>query len=136
MKYLLDSNIVIAGLNGDPMVLDRLAEMTPDDAILCAPVMAELEFGARCSDRTEDNLERVRRLASSMRVEPFGRTASQVFGQIKAPLRRMGLQKSDFDLAIASIALDVGGILVTDDRALHDGSIPELRVENWLVRED
>ncbi len=136
MKFLLDTNIVIAGLNGDPSVLDRLVELNPDDAILCAPVVAELQYGALCSARKEENLERVHRLAASMRFAPFGLAASQIFGRIKAPFRKQGIKKSDFDLAIASIALDLGAILVTDDQALHDGSIAELRVENWLARKE
>ncbi len=134
MSYLLDTNIVIAGLNGDPSVLDRLVELNPDDAILCAPVAAELQYGALCSARQAENLERVQRLVTNMRFEPFDLVASQIFGRIKAPFRKQGIKKSDFDLAIASIALGHDAILVTDDQALHDGSIADLKVENWLTR--
>ena len=136
MKYLLDTNIVIAGLNGDASVLARLVELNPEDAILCAPVAAELRYGALCSARKDQNLERVQRLVTSMRFEPFGLAASKIFGEIKAPFRTQGISKSDFDLAIASIALALDATLVTDDQALHDGSIAELVVENWLVRKD
>lgn len=48
MSYLLDSNIIIAGLNGDPLVLARLSELSPDAVILCAPVLGELQYGG-CS---------------------------------------------------------------------------------------
>lgn len=52
---------------------------------------------------------------------------------MKYALRRLGRAKSDFDLAIASIALTHGATLVTHDTALLDGSIDGLAVEDWLV---
>jgi predicted nucleic acid-binding protein len=38
----------------------------------------------------------------------------------------------DLDLPIAATALDLGATLVTNDRALLDGAIAGLRVENWV----
>jgi predicted nucleic acid-binding protein len=52
---------------------------------------------------------------------------------IKAELRKLGRAKSDFDLAIARIALAHGARLVTHDAALLDGSIDGLVVEDWLL---
>jgi predicted nucleic acid-binding protein len=40
--------------------------------------------------------------------------------------------KTDFDLAIAVIALEQQAVLVTNDQALQDGSIVGLDVEDWL----
>jgi predicted nucleic acid-binding protein len=34
---------------------------------------------------------------------------------------------------IASTALEIGATLVTDDKDLRDGSIGELKVEDWLL---
>jgi predicted nucleic acid-binding protein len=36
------------------------------------------------------------------------------------------------DLLIAATALDLGATLVTNDRALLDGAISGLSVENWV----
>ena len=43
-----------------------------------------------------------------------------------------GINKTDLDLLIAARALDLGAFLVTNDRALLDGAIPGLNVENWV----
>jgi predicted nucleic acid-binding protein len=51
----------------------------------------------------------------------------------RASLRVRGIAKADFDLLIASTALALGATLVTGDRALLDGSIAGLQVENWLA---
>lgn len=39
--------------------------------------------------------------------------------------------KQDIDLYIAATAIDAGATLVTNDRALLDGTITGLSVENW-----
>jgi predicted nucleic acid-binding protein len=52
---------------------------------------------------------------------------------MRADLASRGIAKSDFDLLIASTAIEAGATLVTHDRALHDGSIAELRVEDSLA---
>ncbi len=132
MSFVLDANTVIARLNGDQQVSERLRQLKTEDVVLCAPVLAELEFGAWNSRRREQNLERLHHLAGGMRFEDFGFGAARHFGRLKAHLRRQGVSKSDFDLAIAAIALDLEAVLVSDDRAFFDGSIDGLRVENWL----
>ncbi len=132
MSFVLDANTVIARLNGDQRVSRRLRKLTTEDVLLCAPVLAELEFGAWYSQRREQNLERLHQLARAMRFEPFGFGAARRFGKLKAELRRRGATKTDFDLAIAAIALELDAILVSDDRAFFDGAIEDLKVENWL----
>jgi len=56
LTYVLDTNIFIAGLNGNVAVLRRLDALNPEDIVLCAPVLAELEYGACFSVRKETNL--------------------------------------------------------------------------------
>jgi hypothetical protein len=55
------------------------------------------------------------------------------FGRPKAELERRGVTKQDSDLYIVATAIEAGATLVTNDRALLDGTIPGLAVENWLV---
>lgn len=104
-----------------------------DEVILCAPVLAELEYGFCKSTRKRENLARLRSLAAKARFQEFDAEAARKFGELKASLRRRGRIKADFDLAIAAIALKLGAILVSDDRAFHDGSIEGIRIENWLA---
>lgn len=133
MTFLLDTNIVVAGLKKNPRVAKRLGELAPDQLILCAPVLAELRFGACYSVRRQENLERLDRLAARVRVEQFGLGAARRFGEIKADLRQKGIAKSDFDLAIASVALDLRATLVSNDQTFHDQQIGGLVVEDWLT---
>ncbi len=132
MTYLLDTNTLIARLNNHIGVARRLQPLSPVDVLLAAPVLAELYFGAHLSARRAENLARVDRLAAAMPIVPFGDGCARRFGEMKATLRRQGVTKSDFDLAIAAIALESGAILVSNDQAFHDSTLPGLRVEDWL----
>jgi predicted nucleic acid-binding protein len=68
----------------------------------------------------------------AMRFEVFRDSTARLFGKIKAESYRSGFVKTDFDLAIAAVALDLGATLVSDDRAFHDYPIAGLEVQNWL----
>ncbi len=132
MSYLLDTNIVVAALNGHESVVERLNSVPPGQALLPAMALAELRYGALSSGRIEENMLRVDRILELFVFIPVDRGVVEQFGVIKADLRRQGLTKSDADLLIAATATEIDSVLVTDDRALHDGSIAELQVENWL----
>jgi len=133
VRYALDTNAVVAALNGVPPVPAKLAALQAMDIVLPAPVIAELYFGARASNRMRENVARIDRLLALFGLQSFDEAAARKFAEIKADLRRVGRAKSDFDLAIASIALVHDATLVTHDAALLDGSIAGLTVEDWLA---
>lgn len=94
MTYVLDTNIFIAGLNGNATVLRRLEALNPEEIVLCAPVLAELEYGARFSGREEKNLEKIKTLSSRTRFQVFDDAVARRFGVLKADLRRRGILKA------------------------------------------
>lgn len=55
VKYALDTNAVVAALNGVEPVLAKLAALQATDILLPAPVVAELFFGARASNRAREH---------------------------------------------------------------------------------
>ena len=132
MKYVLDANIVIAGLNGVASVQSRLAGVAPSEVGMPIVALAELTFGAYKSKRREENLARIAGLRREIAVLPLTEAVAQRYGSIRAELESRGLVKTDFDLIIACTAMDLEATLVTNDGALLDGSIPGLQAENWL----
>ncbi len=57
MKYLIDTNIYIAYLNGKSLkVKSNFLKQSPDDIILCSVVKAELIYGAMKSQKVEKSL--------------------------------------------------------------------------------
>jgi len=132
MSYVLDSNILIAALNGLPPVTSRLNQFRPGEGLLPAMVLGELRYGALGSHHVASNLARIDRISQILVFVPVNQRIAERFGDLKAAQRRLGLVKSDADLLIAATALEQSSILVTHDRALHDGSIADLIVEDWL----
>ncbi len=132
MKYVLDTNTVIAALNGTPAVRARLATLAASDLGVPVVVFAELFHGARRSARSVENLERIRSLAGAAVVLPVDQAIAETYGVVRASVESRGVRKSDFDLVIACTALHYDAVLVTHDGALKDGSIEGLVVEDWL----
>ena len=135
MKVVLDSNVVIAAMNGHPNVTRRLTAMSVRDVGIPVVVLAELLFGAHRSRRVAENLQRVGRLRETFPILVPTEVTAETYGRIRADLNGRGLNKSDFDLLIACAALESEAVLVTHDSALTDGSIPSLVVEDWLAAE-
>jgi predicted nucleic acid-binding protein len=83
---LLDTNVAVAFLNGDKSVLKRMrAEI--DEIALSTLVVAELDYGAKVSQKFEENLEKLYRLVDIVQVIAFDIECAKIFGSIKSKLR-------------------------------------------------
>jgi tRNA(fMet)-specific endonuclease VapC len=133
VRYVLDTNIVIAAMSGEARVLARASEVAPQEAGIPLVALAELLYGARRSRRVEENLAEIHRLRSVFPVLPFTEAVAERYGAVRTALAAKGRPKDDFDLVIACTALEHGAILVTNDAALKDGQIEGLVVEDWLA---
>ena len=102
----------------------------PGDLLLCSVVRAELEYGARRSDRVEENLQRVRAFCAPMRSVVFGDEAAEHYGLIRLQLEREGRVIGANDLLIAAIGLATDATLVTKN-ADEFRRVAGLRVEVW-----
>ena len=133
MRYLPDTNIFIAALNGKSKVRSALNALEPRDEVMFSVIVwAELYYGAICSAKKDENLKRVDSLRSTFSIIEITHPIAARFSSIKAHLRKQGNPRSDLDLLIAASAIEEDAILITDDRALLDRSIPGLVAENWL----
>ncbi|UCD85494.1 MAG: hypothetical protein JSU92_04700 [Deltaproteobacteria bacterium] len=77
-------------------------------------------------------MRKVKRFGELIVVLPCDIESAQIFGEIKAKLRRKGQMIEDFDIGIASIALKNGLVLVTNDVS-HFRRIDELKIETWFT---
>ncbi len=135
MIWLLDTNMLVYARNGKTPVAARLDQAWEQgDVVTSLLAVGELIYGAEKSARREENLAAVeQQLAMLDGVLPLTIEIVHRFGRLKADLERRGVTKQDIDLHIAATAIEAGATLVTNDRALLDGTIPGLTVENWLV---
>jgi len=131
MRYLLDTNIIIAAMKGAAPVVSRLETLPSSALILSSIVLAELEHGAEKSLRRESNQTHLRRIASRLTPVPFDAVASRWYGIIRTDLEKRGQIIGPNDLLIAAQALSTGAVLVTDNTG-EFSRVAGLAVENWL----
>lgn len=112
-RFLLDTNILIAALDQDPVVLDALARS--DAVFIPAAALGELYYGASHPGHPERNVSRVTSLAAGQIVIGIDDSTAMQYGVVKAVLRRRGRPIPDDDLWIAAFALQHDLTLVTRD---------------------
>lgn len=124
MKYLLDSNILIAiGLDANDAVIARAATCDVGDLVTSAIVFAEVAYGSEQGKAPP--LERLAILAEEIPVMPFDESAARAYALL--PFKR-----ASYDRLIAGHALALGLTVVTDNEA-DFADVPGLKVENWIT---
>ena len=94
--------------------------------------VAELFYGASCSNRKESVTREVERFVNEFHVVPIF-SSLPTYADIKAGLRMSGRMIDDFDLLIGATALHNKMVLVTEN-IKHMSHIPLLQLENWIDR--
>ncbi|MFL9449569.1 type II toxin-antitoxin system VapC family toxin [Tolypothrix bouteillei VB521301_2] len=128
--YLLDTNICIALLNGNPKAVSTFNRFF-SQSYLSTIVLSELYKGIYCSQQVEKNLESLTELTELLPVEPFDLNAAIEFGKIQRTLRQIGKPTGEIDALIASVARSRQDIVVTNNIKDFE-NIPNLQLENWL----
>ena len=121
---------MIAYLNGQETIAARLKSCLPDVAI-SSLVFGELLYGARASQKTEENLARLYQFLRIVDVVDFDQTSAEEYSKIRLALRKKGRPTGEMDVLVAAIALAHHAILVTDN-VKHFQQIEGLTLENWL----
>lgn len=128
MKYLLDTNAVIAIMKGHEKFLARLRPHKPADFGMPSVVAYELLYGAFHSQRVEDNLRRVDALR--FEVLEFDINDARCAARIRAQLATQGSPIGPYDLLIAGQSQARGLTLIT--RNLREFQrIPGLEIQDW-----
>jgi len=129
MKYLLDSNVIIAMLNDRNSRPARIIRLQAQDSIgIPSIVIHELFYGAIKSPRARSNTELVEALNFAV-VELDGQDA-RVAGEVRVYLERIGTPIGAYDYLIAGQALARELVLVTHN-VREFTRVPGLQIEDW-----
>lgn len=128
MRFLLDSNALIALLKGHEGFLKRLRRYQPQDFGIPAVVVHELYYGAYKGQRTTENLARVAGL--QFEVLEFDREDARAAGELRASLAAAGTPIGPYDVLIAGQALARTLTLVTHNTSEFQ-RVPGLQIEDW-----
>jgi tRNA(fMet)-specific endonuclease VapC len=126
-RFPLDTNIIIALLEGDEAVLSCL-DQAPE-VFIPAVALGELFFGAAKSGRPLENASRVERFAANRAIVACDFDVAREYGRLKNSLKERGRPLPDNDLWIAAAATHHGMILATRDR--HFQEIEGLTTVDW-----
>lgn len=128
MRFLLDTNAVIALMKGQAGFLARLRRYETGDFGLSTVVLHELYYGAYKSQRVAANLARIEALR--FETVDFCPEDARRAGELRAALAAAGTPIGPYDALIAGQALARGLTLVTRNSG-EFARVAGLRVEDW-----
>ena len=131
MTYMLDSNICIYAINNrNPKAARQITVHRQSGICISAIAFAELRHGVEKSAYPEKNTARLLQLTAIMDVLPFGKSAAEEYGRIRACLQKRGTPIGPMDMLIAAHARAENLILVTIN-VREFARVPDLKLENW-----
>lgn len=130
MKFLLDTNAVIAILNKKSNFIAKLKQYCPADFGIPAIVLFELYYGAEKSQRTEENLANIERLP--FEIVPFSAIDARLYGKIRADLEKIGKPIGAYDVQIAAQAKSRNLTLITHN-VKEFQRVDDLAIQDWEV---
>jgi tRNA(fMet)-specific endonuclease VapC len=130
MKYLLDTNVCIRAMRGDPEVTARLARVAPDDCGVSTVSVFELFAGVRrCRDPQREGAKVVAFL-QPLHVVPFDWDSALRTADIRWELEKNGCKIGPYDLQLAGQALVLDVTLVSHNLR-EFRRVGGLRLEDW-----
>ncbi len=131
MRYLLDTNILIAAMKGVERVRAKLIVTPLSDLLLSPVVLGELQLGVEKSQHRQTNADRLARLVEGIPLAALDAQTSRHYGEIRADLERIGKPIGANDYWIAAQGRALGAVVVTDNTGEFD-RVSGLAIENWL----
>lgn len=128
MKFLLDTNAVIALLNKQPEFIAKIKRYSPQDFGLSSIVLFELHYGAEKSQRKAENLAKLAKLP--FEIVSFNEEDAKTAGKIRAELAQKGTPIGSYDIQIAAQAITRNLTLITHNLKEFQ-RLPDLMLDDW-----
>jgi tRNA(fMet)-specific endonuclease VapC len=131
ISHMLDTDACIALIKHRPEGMrSRLARLSPEKIGVSGIVAAELWFGVAHSQKKKQNEGALRDFLNYATLLDWPGEAASLYGQIRAGLQKKRTPIGAMDLLIASHALFLDAVLVTNNTKEFE-RVPDLRIENW-----
>jgi tRNA(fMet)-specific endonuclease VapC len=131
---MLDTNTCIAIIKRRPDTIQtRLTALSVEEVGISGIVAAELWCGVAFSQKKKQNEKALNDFLDYVTELDWPFEAGEIYGRIRADLKGKGTPIGAMDLLIASHALFLGAVLVTDNQREFQ-RVFDLRIENWLQR--
>ena len=130
--YMLDTNICIYVLKNRTDEIKHKFKVTKNLCI-SSITYAELCYGIENSSANlkKQRWEQLAIFTQQIVIESFSEDAARHYGRIRSILKSKGTPIGNNDLLIASHALSLNSVLVTNNVSEFK-RVPDLTVENWI----
>ncbi len=130
-RYMLDTNTVSHLLREHPVVTKRIVVVPMASLCISAITEGELLFGLAKRPVAKRLHVAVREFFRRVDVLPWDSSTAEHYGIVRADMEKRGRILASLDLLIATHALSVDAVLVTNDGAFSQ--MADLKVEDWTV---
>jgi predicted nucleic acid-binding protein len=132
--YLFDTDVLSNIVKTKPSLslLEKLSKLPPDMQFSTAISVGEIYYGALRSAHGERILKAFEeKVFPQLTILAFDEESAKVYGKTKVRMEKRGLNASEPDLRIASIAVQHRLTVITGNTK-HFENIPGVSFENWL----
>ena len=132
MLYMLDTNICSYIIRNRPLsIKEKLQEVEKHHTVaLSSIVVSELFYGARKKD-SQKLIKTISSFVNNFIIYDYSKVSAKSYAYIRTDLEEKGKIIGANDLLIASHALGLEAILVTNNTKEFE-RIEELKLENWI----
>lgn len=131
MNYLLDTCVVSDFFKKNPLTVQKLESISPNQVYISSITTMEIEYGLQLNGEREI---KIRPLWNSflklIKVVPYTVECAEATAVIRKNLRKVGLPIGPYDILIAGIAVTHNMIIVTSNFDEFK-RIPHIDIENW-----
>lgn len=128
MKYLLDTNVLVAMFRGQHGIREALIKAGLDNCAISEITLAELLAGAH-KGGYDRHAHEIAFLHDNSEIVPIG-PSLDTYAKLRADLERHGIYVDSFDLLIAATAIQRKMIFITHNTR-HFSRIPGLKAKDW-----
>lgn len=130
--WLFDTNAVSSAIHRQSATFDaRLVKEGAKGVRVSAITYAEIRYGLELKPQATRLARNADDFFREVPVLPWTEITSEVYGLLRAEMRRDGKTLQPLDMLIAAHALEAGATLVSSDRAFR--FVPGLSVEDWTA---
>ena len=114
-----------------PSVIERFQALQSDQILISVITQAELLYGIKLTSSGKANQVVIETFLRDLTVLPWDSEASYHYADMRAHLKKKGLQTGNMDLMIAAHARSRRAVVVTNNTKDYK-IIPGISCENWF----
>lgn len=132
LRYMLDTNFCIATIRDKPAGVRAAFKLHQAQMCISSVTVMELFYGVEMSAQQQRNLAEVEGFIARLDVLDYDTAAAAHTAQIRAELRKSGIQIGAYDQMIAGHARSRGLVVITNNKKEFQ-QVVGLRIEDWAI---